>query len=48
MQKVSAWLFLLIALMWLLPLIGVNQLGMIGSWVSVVALVIVGIMELKG
>lgn len=48
MQKLSAWLFLLIALMWLLPMINVTQLGVAGDWISVIALVIIGIFELKG
>ncbi len=48
MQKVSGWMFLVIALVWLLPLVGVTQLGVIGNWISVIALAIIGIMELKG
>jgi hypothetical protein len=48
MQKLNGWLFLLIALVWLLPLVGVNQLGSAGNWIAVVALAIIGIMELKG
>lgn len=45
MHKISPWLFLIIALMWLLPLVGVST-GTWGAWVSVIALVLVGIFEL--
>lgn len=48
MQKLSAWLFLLIALIWLLPLVGVTQLGAIADWIPVIALAVIGIFELKG
>ena len=47
MKKLSAWLFLLIALVWLLPLINITQLGVAGAWIVVIALVVVGINELK-
>lgn len=46
MEKLSAWLFLLIALLWLLPLVGVS-LGTWGSWLAVVALAGVGVVELR-
>ena len=44
MEKLSSWLFLIIAVVWLLPLIGVTQLGGIGDWLVVIALAIIGIM----
>jgi hypothetical protein len=47
MQKLNGWLWLLIALMWLLPLVTVDT-GVWGPWISVIALVIIGIFELKG
>lgn len=46
MQKLSAWLFLLIALMWLLPLVMATAEWM--GWIAVIALAIIGIFELKG
>ena len=48
MNKISAWLFLLVALVWLLPLVNVNQLGLIGNWISVIAFVVIGVLEMKG
>ncbi len=47
MKKLSAWLFLLIALVWLLPLISIDQLGVAGTWIVVIALAVIGINELK-
>ena len=49
MDKTNGWLFLLIALVWLLPLVGVNALGgNIGAWIATIALAIVGIRGVKG
>ena len=46
MEKISAWLFLLIAVVWLLPLIGVTALsGNAGSWIATISLAIIGITE---
>ena len=45
MEKLSSWLFLLIAIVWLLPLIKV-PLGVAGDWISVIALAIVAITEI--
>jgi len=45
MEKISAWLFLLIALVWI-PQVG-DLLGAANVWVQVVALAIVGILEIK-
>ena len=45
MHKISPWLFLVIALMWLLPMVGVAT-DPWGSWVSVIALAVVGILEM--
>jgi len=47
MKNLNGWLFLLIALMWLLPLVGVGT-GDWGPWVSVIALAVIGFMEVKG
>jgi len=46
MQKISAWLFLLIAIVWLLPLIGVDALVSVSGWIQTVALAIIAIMEI--
>ena len=48
MQKISAWMFLLIALLMLLPMVGVDALGTIGGWLLVIAYVVIGVMEMKG
>jgi len=45
MHKISPWLFLVIALMWLLPMVGVAAASWMG-WVSFIALALIGIMEL--
>ena len=45
MEKISAWLFLLIALVWI-PQVG-SLLGTANIWVQVIALAIVGILEIK-
>jgi len=43
MKNLNSWLFLLIAIIWLLPLINVDQLGIAGDWIVVIALAIIGI-----
>jgi hypothetical protein len=49
MDKLSSWLFLLIAVVWLLPLIGVetttNSLDW-GKWVAAISLAIIATFEL--
>jgi len=45
MQKLSAWLFLLIAVVWLLPLINLS-IGVAGGWIAVVALAVIAIFEI--
>ena len=45
MEKISAWLFLLIAVIWLLPLIGVS-LGIAQGWIATIALAIIAITEI--
>ena len=45
MQKLSAWLFLLIAIVWLLPLINM-PLGVAGDWISTISLAIIAIVEI--
>jgi len=47
MQKISAWMFIIIALVMLLPMLGVNALSPLEGWIMVVAYLLVGIMELK-
>jgi len=46
MKNINGWLFLLIALMWLLPLVGVST-STWGTWVAVIALAVIGFMEVK-
>ncbi len=45
MKNLSSWLFLLIAVVWLLPIIKVDFLeaNNIGQWIAVIALAIIGI-----
>ncbi len=48
MEKLSAWLFVVIALMWLLPLVGVaTSAGAVdwGMWISTIALAVIGLYE---
>ena len=50
MKNINGWLFLLIALMWLLPLVGVSTgtgSGNWGGWISVIALAVIGFTGLK-
>jgi hypothetical protein len=51
MQKLSAWLFLLIALIWLLPLVGLvglnTTLDVATSWIQVISLALIAILELR-
>jgi len=44
MEKISAWLFLLIGILWLLPLLGVGT-GSWGGWLATLALLVIGIAE---
>jgi len=46
MNKFTPWLFLVIALMWLLPLVMTFATWM--SWIAVIAMALVGILELTG
>jgi len=47
-NKLYGWLVLVLALLWLLPLIGVDQLaGAVTDWVTTIVLVIIGIGLLK-
>ena len=43
--KYEPWLFLVVALMWLLPLVGVGT-GMWGAWVATIAIALVGVFRL--
>lgn len=45
MEKVSAWLFLLIAVVLLLGLVGLD-LGAIGTWIATIALAAAAIVEI--
>lgn len=44
MEKLSAWLFLLAGLIWLLPLISVDTATW-GSWIIALAFLVIGITE---
>lgn len=46
LAKWEGWLWLIIALMWLLPLVGVGT-GAWGAWIAVIALAIVGISKVQ-
>lgn len=45
--KLEPWLFLLIGLMWLLPLVGVGT-GSWGGWLATIAIVLIGVFKLQG
>lgn len=45
MNKFSPWLFIIIALMWLLPMVNVDTAPW-GDWIATIALALVGILEL--
>ena len=45
LAKFEGWFFLVIALMWLLPLVGVGT-GVWGAWVATVAVALVGVSKL--
>lgn len=44
--KYEPWLFLVIALMWLLPLVGVST-GTWGGWLATIAVALIGIFKLQ-
>ena len=44
MEKLSAWLFLLAGIVWLLPLIGVGTAAW-GAWIISLAFIVIGITE---
>ena len=49
MDKINSWLFLLIALVWLLPLVNVVVgTQAVHDWIAVVALAIIGIKGAMG
>ncbi len=45
MQKISAWLFLLISVLWLLPLISID-IGKVDNWLQVIALAVIAVLEI--
>jgi hypothetical protein len=45
MHKVNGWLFLLIGILMLLPLIGVD-VGTVGSWLIMLAFVVIGVLKI--
>jgi len=47
MKNINGWLFLLIALMLLLPLVRIDT-GSWGPWINVIAFAIIGFMMVKG
>ena len=46
LAKYEGWLWLIIALMWLLPMVSVPT-GVWGGWVATVALVVIGVSKLQ-
>ena len=46
MKDIKSWLFILIALMWLLPEVSIST-GSWGIWVQIVALAAIGALGLK-
>ncbi len=46
-QKITPWLWLLVALMWLLPLVGVGT-STWGPWLATLAVAGVGVLGLMG
>ncbi len=45
MDKISAGLFTIIGIIWLLPLLGITSIGFIrtGAWIQTIAILLVGI-----
>jgi len=46
MKNLKSWLFIIIAIVWLLPLINVDQLGEAGTWIAIIAIALIGILGL--
>lgn len=43
-NKFYGWMVLIIALLWLLPLIGVDQIaGTISNWIATLVLIVIGV-----
>ena len=47
-MKIVEILVTIIGIVWLLPLIGVTQLGIAGDWIVAIAVLIIGIGKLIG
>ena len=45
MKKIIPWLFLIIGIVLVLPLIGVSQLGVAAEWIVAIAFLLVGIIK---
>ena len=45
MHKITGWLFLLIGILMLLPLIGVS-VGTLGGWLTMLAFVVIGVLKI--
>lgn len=46
MNKVIAWIFIIIGIIMLLPLIKVDVLGTAGNWLMMLGFLIIGILKL--
>tara|TARA_Y100000034_G_C6764569_1_gene340780 strand:+ start:76 stop:222 length:147 start_codon:yes stop_codon:yes gene_type:complete len=47
MKDIKSWLFILIAIIWLLPLVKITSAAWM-DWVAVIALAVIGFLGLKG
>jgi hypothetical protein len=45
MEKINAWLFIIIGILFLLPLITV-EIGEIGDWIMMLCFLVIGILKL--
>jgi hypothetical protein len=45
MEKINAWIFIIIGILFLLPLISVD-IGEVGSWLIMLGFLIIGILKL--
>ena len=47
MEKINAWIFIIIGILMLLPLISVN-IGVAGSWLIMLGFLVIGVLKLVG
>jgi len=45
MEKINAWIFIIIGILMLLPLISVN-IGEVGTWLTMLGFLLIGILKL--